>query len=112
MCARSRNGRFPAVDCQTTKSVVTGSMGKQTIRNIAPSAALVGLLFLLTCRFGAAESLQEWIDANCQDCLQRMEQHTGAYILERGDEHTSLPVLEGLLEGFRESFLGASCRGS
>ena len=50
-----------------------------------PMAGLL-LAFLLAPGTGAAGALQDWIAANCNDCLRRMEQKTGAYILERGDD--------------------------
>jgi putative cardiolipin synthase len=48
------------------------------------------LCLVLTLSFApaipAADSLHNWIDASCEECLQRMEQKTGAYILERGED--------------------------
>ncbi len=33
-----------------------------------------------------AQSLTDWIDANCEQCTARMSSQTGAYILEKGEE--------------------------
>ena len=33
-----------------------------------------------------AQPLETWIDENCLDCVERMADETGAYILERGTE--------------------------
>lgn len=33
-----------------------------------------------------AQSISEWIEANCSDCPQAMAESTGAYILEKGEE--------------------------
>jgi len=33
-----------------------------------------------------AQSITEWVDENCPDCVARMESETGAYILEKGEE--------------------------
>ncbi|MGB5410546.1 MAG: phospholipase D family protein [Woeseiaceae bacterium] len=33
-----------------------------------------------------AQSISEWIEANCGDCPQTMAEKTGAYILEKGEE--------------------------
>jgi len=33
-----------------------------------------------------AQSISEWIDANCETCAMRMASQTGAYILEKGEE--------------------------
>ena len=34
----------------------------------------------------AAQSLEDWIGANCENCIDRMSTQTGAYILEKGEE--------------------------
>ena len=50
---------------------------------------------LVLCAFLAAlapasavhgQSLVDWIDANCSDCVERMSTKSGAYILEKGEE--------------------------
>ena len=33
-----------------------------------------------------AQTLNEWVAANCGDCEARMASQTGAYILEKGEE--------------------------
>jgi len=33
-----------------------------------------------------AQSLTDWIDANCEQCTARLSSQTGAYILEKGEE--------------------------
>ena len=34
----------------------------------------------------SAQSLAEWIDSSCSDCIERMSTKSGAYILEKGEE--------------------------
>jgi putative cardiolipin synthase len=33
-----------------------------------------------------SQSLEDWIDTNCEQCAERMVSRTGAYILEKGEE--------------------------
>jgi len=33
-----------------------------------------------------AQSIQEWLDDNCETCVEQMSSQTGAYILEKGEE--------------------------
>jgi len=41
---------------------------------------------LMSAAFAAAETLDDWIESSCDDCLQRMATSTGAYILDRGED--------------------------
>lgn len=43
-------------------------------------------IVLLLATAAHAQSLTDWIDANCDDCTTRMASQTGAYILEKGEE--------------------------
>jgi len=46
-------------------------------------------VYLLLCAAPASAqqlTLQDWVDANCDSCLERMSNSTGAYILEKGEE--------------------------
>ena len=52
------------------------------LRNTAITLALLSVL-TAPCY---AQSLNEWIEANCDDCPQLMASKTGAYILEKGEE--------------------------
>lgn len=44
-----------------------------------------GLLLMCTLDLGA-QPLTHWIAKNCDNCVERMTESTGAYILERGEE--------------------------
>jgi putative cardiolipin synthase len=47
----------------------------------------LAVLAITMCPAGSgAQTISEWIDANCDDCAERMATQTGAYILERGEE--------------------------
>jgi putative cardiolipin synthase len=48
--------------------------------------AFAVLLWTLTTGAVHAQSLTDWIDANCEQCAARMSSQTGAYILEKGEE--------------------------
>ena len=43
-------------------------------------------LVLTAASLAQAQTIGEWIDANCDDCAERMAAQTGAYILEKGEE--------------------------
>jgi len=45
---------------------------------------IVALLFIAGA--AGAQTIGEWLDANCPDCAARMSEDTGAYILEKGEE--------------------------
>jgi putative cardiolipin synthase len=47
---------------------------------------LTALLVVWMSGPASAQSLSDWIDESCADCISRMERQTGAYILERGEE--------------------------
>jgi len=44
------------------------------------------LIALVLSPAAGAQSLRDWIDANCHDCAERMSSQSGAYILEKGEE--------------------------
>lgn len=44
------------------------------------------LIALAAAPAASAQSLTDWIDAGCDDCVERMATQTGAYILEKGEE--------------------------
>ncbi len=48
--------------------------------------AILTLTLLLAPAIAEAQTIREWIDANCDDCATRMQTQTGSYILEKGDE--------------------------
>ena len=47
---------------------------------------LVNAALLLIPLLSTAQTLQDWVDANCEHCASLMADKTGAYILERGEE--------------------------
>ena len=44
------------------------------------------LVALATASAADAQSLTDWIDSSCSDCVERMSTKSGAYILEKGEE--------------------------
>lgn len=44
------------------------------------------LLSLLSAPTAQAQTLIDWIDSSCGDCVERMSTQSGAYILEKGEE--------------------------
>ncbi len=46
----------------------------------------MALGWLLLASSAPAKSLDNWIEENCNDCLDRMKSETGGYILEKGEE--------------------------
>ena len=54
------------------------------MRNITTAFAV--LIATLPACAVQAQTLTDWIDANCEDCTTRMSSQTGAYILEKGEE--------------------------
>ena len=44
------------------------------------------LAVLLASPSADAQSLETWIDDNCEHCLERMKEKTGAFILEKGED--------------------------
>ena len=51
-----------------------------------PAALCTWLCLLLQASTLHAQTLNEWVAANCGDCETRMAWQTGAYILEKGEE--------------------------
>ena len=49
-------------------------------------STLCAILLAFLCGTVHAQSITEWIDSNCEQCSERMESQTGAYILEKGEE--------------------------
>lgn len=60
-------------------------MGSQMGSSVRTRLILVCLL--LAASAGAqAQTITDWIEASCPECVDRMGRETGAYILEKGDE--------------------------
>ena len=43
-------------------------------------------LFLAASTGAQAQTITDWIEASCPECVERMDRETGAYILEKGEE--------------------------
>ena len=54
--------------------------------NKCAHSVLVSFVLLLFPLISTAQSLHDWIDSNCEQCVSLMADKTGAYILERGEE--------------------------
>ncbi len=63
-----------------TESCRSDSLPGRAIRSIF-FTLLIGLPIP-----GMSQSLIDWVDKNCTDCVDRMASTTGAYILEKGEE--------------------------
>jgi phosphatidylserine/phosphatidylglycerophosphate/cardiolipin synthase-like enzyme len=50
------------------------------------SKILLAVTLLLATYSASGQSLNDWIDDNCDDCSALMAEKTGAYILEKGEE--------------------------
>ena len=55
------------------------------MRQIILRYVCLSLVALVPCSL-AAQSLHDWVDANCDTCVPLMAEKTGAYILEKGEE--------------------------
>ena len=51
-----------------------------------PKSALLIFVLLLVSASALSQSLESWIEANCEDCPGLMAEKTGAFILEKGEE--------------------------
>jgi len=47
---------------------------------------LIVLLVLISAVEARSQSISEWIDTNCIDCMTQMSMKTGVYVLEKGEE--------------------------
>jgi len=61
-------------------------MSQRQKARISAYRLLVNALLLLTPLSSPGQSLNDWVDANCEPCVPLMAEKTGAYILERGEE--------------------------
>ena len=57
-------------------------------RTLLSSGWLTGFsaTMVLAASSAGAQSLETWIDDNCERCLEKMEEKTGAFILEKGED--------------------------
>jgi putative cardiolipin synthase len=62
-------------------------LNNRQIAGVLDKATKLGVFFfwLFVCEVNA-QTLNEWIDSNCDECAARMATQTGAYILEKGEE--------------------------
>jgi len=50
------------------------------------------LLLAFGLGLACAQTLNDWISASCDDCVERMATESGAYILEKGEDLNLLSV--------------------
>ena len=56
------------------------------MRRYRSNLAVLSLAVLSLCTQAAAQTLPAWLTTNCPECVERMADKTGVYILEKGEE--------------------------